>query len=74
MAHLLMAGVAALGINGVDNLPAYLALEPFADDSAPRSVLLLMGVNVGPLITAWTSLATLLWRERCRAGPGAVSE
>ena len=69
-----MVGVTALGANGVDNLPAYLTLEPVADDSAPRSVMLLMGVNVGLLITPWTSLATLLWHERCRAGPGAVSE
>lgn len=66
VAYLRMAGVAALGANGVDNLPAYLALEPVADDSAPRLVALLIGVNVGPLITLWASLATLLWRERCR--------
>ena len=29
----------------------HLALEPVADDSAPRLVSLLIGVNVGPLIT-----------------------
>jgi Na+/H+ antiporter NhaD/arsenite permease-like protein len=27
---------------------------------------LLIGVNVGPLVTPWASLATLLWFERCR--------
>ncbi len=72
VAYLRMAGVAALGANGVDNLPAYLALEPVADDSAPRLVALLIGVNVGPLITLWASLATLLWRERCRVNDVVV--
>jgi Na+/H+ antiporter NhaD/arsenite permease-like protein len=28
---------------------------------------LLVGVNAGPLVTPWASLATLLWLERCRA-------
>jgi arsenical pump membrane protein len=52
--------------NAVDNLPAYLALEPVAG-SPERLAALLVGVNAGPLITPWASLATLLWHSRLRA-------
>lgn len=57
--------VAAGGANVVNNLPAYLAVERVVphDQLLP----LLLGVNLGPLITPWGSLATLLWAERCRA-------
>ncbi len=61
-----LAGTGALGANAVDNLPAYLALEPVADDRV-RLAALLIGVNAGPLITPWASLATLLWHERLKA-------
>ena len=55
-----------LGANAVDNLPAYLALEPVAGSPA-RLAALLIGVNAGPLITPWASLATLLWHSRLKA-------
>ncbi|MEW5094662.1 SLC13 family permease [Clavibacter michiganensis] len=58
-----LAGVATLSANAVDNLPAYLALEPVAG-SPERLVAILVGVNAGPLITPWASLATLIWHER----------
>ena len=61
-----LAGVAAVGANVVNNLPAYAALEPTAG-STLRTFALLVGVNCGPLVLLWGSLATLLWRERCRA-------
>ncbi|ANJ25551.1 SLC13 family permease [Agromyces aureus] len=58
-----VAGVGAFSANVVNNLPAYLALEPFADDPV-RMVALLIGVNAGAIITPWGSLATLLWHAR----------
>jgi arsenical pump membrane protein len=58
-----LAGVGATAANTVNNLPAYLALEPLAG-SPERLVALLIGVNLGPLITPWASLATLLWHQR----------
>jgi arsenical pump membrane protein len=65
--HLRLTATGAVSANVVDNLPAYLALEPVADGSPGRLVALLIGVNCGPLLTLWASLATLLWRERCAA-------
>ena len=59
--------------NVVNNLPAYLALEPVADTDPLRLAALLIGVNCGPLVTAWGSLATLLWRDRCRRGGLRIS-
>ena len=61
------AASGAVGSNLVNNLPAYIALEPVASSSPDRLLALLVGTNLGPLITLWASLATLLWRERCRA-------
>jgi arsenical pump membrane protein len=66
-ADLRLTGTAALGANAVDNLPAYLAMEPVAATEAHRMMLLLIGVNCGCLLTLWGSLATLLWRDRCLA-------
>ena len=61
-----LAAVGATGANAVNNLPAYLALEPVAG-SPLRLAALLIGVNLAPLVTPWGSLATLLWAERLRS-------
>jgi arsenical pump membrane protein len=61
-----MAGTALVAANTVDNLPAYLLLESAAG-TPERLGALLVGVNAGPLITPWASLATLLWHERLHA-------
>ncbi len=72
-AYLRLSAAGAVAANGIDNLPAYLALEPAAGASPARLVALLVGVNCGPLVTLWASLATLLWRERCRARDVTIS-
>ncbi|MFB0834225.1 SLC13 family permease [Arthrobacter halodurans] len=61
-----LAGVGAVAANAVNNLPAYLALEPVAGSPA-RLMALLIGVNLGPLVSPWASLATLLWHAQLTA-------
>lgn len=60
-----LAGTAALGANLINNLPSYLALERVVP--ADHLLDVLIGVNLGPLVLPWASLATLLWWDRCRA-------
>jgi arsenical pump membrane protein len=62
------AGVAAGASNVANNLPTYVALERAVPTGHQEQLLgVLVGVNVGPLVLMWGSLATLLWRERCRS-------
>jgi len=60
---LAVAGAGLIGANLIDNLPAYLLLEPLAG-TTDRVISLLAGVNAGAIITPWASLATLLWHSR----------
>lgn len=73
LALLRLSASGAVGSNLINNLPAYVALEPVASSSPDRMLALLVGSNLGPLITLWASLATLLWRERCRTAGVQVS-
>lgn len=73
-----VSGLGALTANGGNNLPAYLALEPTVADSPARLAALLIGVNAGPIVTMWGSVATLLWAQRCRSAglpvdPGRIA-
>lgn len=62
--------IAAVGAglsNVINNLPAYKAVEVVVPGGDRDQLLaLLVGTNVGPVITPWASLATLLWFESCR--------
>lgn len=60
------AAVGVVAANLINNLPAYLSLEPAAAAGPDSLMGLLVGVNAGPIITLWGSLATLLWLDRCR--------
>lgn len=65
-ALLRLAAVGALTANAVNNLPAYLALDPATAGEPLRIAALLIGTGVAPLLTPWGSLATVLWWQRCR--------
>lgn len=63
-----LLGIAFAGAglsNLINNIPAFLALEP-GITSPTGMMALLIGTNVGPLITPWASLATLLWWDQLR--------
>ncbi|MEP7177780.1 MAG: SLC13 family permease [Pseudonocardiales bacterium] len=62
-ALLLLAGLAAVLANLVNNLPATLALIPLVAGSPALVLAVLLGVNIGPNLTYPGSLATLLWRR-----------
>ena len=61
------AAAAGAGLsNVVNNLPAYIAGEAVVPPANEQTLLaLLIGTNVGPIVTPWASLATLLCLEAC---------
>jgi len=62
-ALLLLAAVAAVLANLVNNLPATLALIPLVAGNPAAVLAVLLGVNIGPNATYAGSLASLLWRR-----------
>jgi arsenical pump membrane protein len=62
------AAVAGAGLsNALNNLPAYTAGEAVISTANSDQLLaLLIGTNVGSIVTPWASLATLLCLESCR--------
>jgi arsenical pump membrane protein len=62
-ALLLVAAIAAVLANLLNNLPATLVLLPAATGHPATVLAVLVGVNVGPNLTYVGSLATLLWRR-----------
>lgn len=68
---LVVAGVAAVLSNVVNNLPATLLMLTALGTGAPPGLVMamLLGVNIGPNLTYVGSLATLLWR-RVLSGAG----
>jgi Na+/H+ antiporter NhaD/arsenite permease-like protein len=62
------AAVAGAGLSNVlNNLPAYAAGEAvIPEGNGDQLLALLIGTNVGSIVTPWASLATLLCLESCR--------
>ncbi len=60
-------GVAAIGANVVNNLPALLvALPKIGHHPVPALWAVLLGVNMGPVVLVTGSLASLLWMSALR--------
>jgi arsenical pump membrane protein len=74
IALLVVAGMAALLANLVNNLPATLAMVTVLGAGAHPGLVLamLLGVNIGPNLSYTGSLATLLWRRVLAGGPAAA--
>jgi arsenical pump membrane protein len=60
---LLLALLAAVLANLLNNLPATLMLVPLVPHVPGPILAVLLGVNIGPNLTYVGSLATLLWRQ-----------
>lgn len=70
---ILVAVIAAVAANLLNNLPATLILVPVAAATGVGPLLaVLVGVNVGPNLTYGGSLATLLWRRIVHPGEVTV--
>ena len=68
-----VAGVGAVTSNLINNLPAYLVIEPEAAGGGPSRPWRCWWDDVGRWSCSGGSLATLLWRDRCKARGVEVS-
>ncbi len=68
LALLTVAVIAALLANLLNNLPATLLLVPLTVEHPALVLAVLLGVNIGPNLAFFGSLATLLWRDVLRQG------
>ncbi|GAA1481203.1 ArsB/NhaD family transporter [Gordonia sinesedis] len=66
VALLAIAVLAALVANVLNNLPATLLLVPLVAHQPALVLAVLLGVNIGPNLTYFGSLANLLWRDAMR--------
>ena len=68
------AAAGAVLSNALNNLPVYVASEAVIPiDNHDQLLGLLIGTNLGPLVTPWASLATLIWFEGCRIAGVRIS-
>ncbi|MGC4963083.1 SLC13 family permease [Gordonia sp. DT101] len=63
LALLAVAALAAVLANVLNNLPATLLLVPLVAHQPALVLAVLLGVNIGPNLAYFGSLATLLWRD-----------
>ena len=73
VALLAMAVLAAVAANILNNLPATLLLVPLVAHQPGLVLAVLLGVNIGPNLTYFGSLANLLWRSVMRRAGVATS-
>ncbi|WP_020170106.1 SLC13 family permease [Gordonia polyisoprenivorans] len=65
-ALLAVAALAAVAANVLNNLPATLLLLPMVAHDHGLALAMLLGVNIGPNLAYFGSLANLLWRDVMR--------
>lgn len=73
VALLCAAIIAAVAANLFNNLPATLLLVPLVSGQPALVLAVLLGVNIGPNLAVFGSLANLLWRDVMRQHSASTS-
>jgi len=73
VALLCAAVIAAVAANLFNNLPATLLLVPLVSGQPALVLAVLLGVNIGPNLAVFGSLANLLWRDVMRQHSASTS-